>query len=295
MLQRLLLIPLVLALGLALARPGAAADMRIVSIGGSVTEVLYALGYGGQIIAVDTTSVYPQEALALPKVGYMRTLAAEPIVALRPALVIAVEHAGPRKILDQIAAAGIPVVIVSDQPTAAGVTEKIEEVAKAVGAEAQGQELADEIAKSFARIETVIEKDQAKPSVLYILSATDGAPLAAGQNTAADGVIALAGGRNALQGYEGYKPLSPEAAVTANPDFVVIAAHGLATLGGIDGLAARSDLGLIPAIKEGRVLVLDANYLLGFGPRAPAATAELASHLHPALANDLAQPNLVAP
>jgi iron complex transport system substrate-binding protein len=126
--------------------------------------------------------------------------------------------------------------------------------------------------------------------VLYILSATDGAPLAAGQNTAADGVIALAGGRNALQGYEGYKPLSPEAAVSANPDFVVVAQHGISSLGGLDGLAARPDLGLVPAIKEGRVLVLDATYLLGFGPRAAEATAELASHLHPTLAGDLAQP-----
>jgi iron complex transport system substrate-binding protein len=292
MFQRLLLIPLVLALGLALARPSVAAALRIVSIGGAVTETLYALGYGGQIVAVDTTSVYPREALALPKVGYMRTLAAEPIVALSPDLVIAVSHAGPKKVLDQITAAGVPVVIISDEPTAEGVAEKIEEVAKAVGADAKGAELAAGIEKSFTHIETVLAKDQAKPSVLYILSASNGALLAAGQNTAADGIIALAGGHNALQGYEGYKPLSPEAAVTANPDFVVIAEHGLSTLGGLDGLAARSDLGLIPAIKEGRVLVLDANYLLGFGPRAAAATAELASHLHPSLAGDLAAPNL---
>lgn len=290
MLQRLLLIPLVLALGLALAKPGVAASLRIVSIGGAVTETLYALGYGGQIVAVDTTSLYPQEALALPKVGYMRTLAAEPIVALSPDLVLAVSHAGPKKILDQIAAAGVPVVIISDEPTVEGVAEKIEAVAKAVGAEAKGAELAAGIERSFTHIAAVLAKDQSRPSVLYILSASDGAPLAAGQKTAADGVIALAGGRNAIQGYEGYKPLSPEAAVTANPDFVVVAAHGLATLGGLDGLAARSDLGLIPAVKEGRVLVLDANYLLGFGPRAATATAELASYLHPSLAGDLAAP-----
>jgi iron complex transport system substrate-binding protein len=290
MLQRLLLMPLVLLLGLALAGPGAAANLRIVSIGGAVTETLYALGYGDQIVAVDTTSFYPEAAMALPKVGYMRTLAAEPIVALSPDLVIAVDHAGPKKILDQIAAAGVPVVIVSDEPTVEGVSEKIEEVAEAVGAEDKGEELAARIARSFDHIEAILAKDSAKPSVLYILSATDGAPLAAGQNTAADGVIALAGGRNALQGYEGYKPLSPEAAVSANPDFVVVAQHGISSLGGLDGLAARPDLGLVPAIKEGRVLVLDATYLLGFGPRAAEATAELASHLHPTLAGDLAQP-----
>jgi iron complex transport system substrate-binding protein len=290
MYQRVFWLPLALVLGLTLAGPARAAELRIVSIGGSVTEILYALGVGGEIIATDTTSVYPREALALPKVGYMRTLAAEPIVALTPDLVIAVDHAGPRKILDQIAAAGVPVVIVSDRPTAEGVAAKIAEVAKAVGADARGEGLAAGIAKAFARIKAVLAEDQARPSVLYILSAVDGAPLAAGQNTAADGMIALAGGRNALTGFEGYKPLSPEAAVTANPDYVVVAEHGLSTLGGIEGVATRPDLGLVPAVKEGRVLVLDANYLLGFGPRAATAAAELAAHLHPALAPELASP-----
>ncbi|HWA43776.1 MAG TPA: ABC transporter substrate-binding protein [Hypericibacter adhaerens] len=290
MTRRQVLMALLLALGLAVAGPARAAEMRIVSIGGSVTEVLFALGYGGRIVADDTTSIYPPEAAALPKIGYMRTLAAEPIVALSPDLVIAVDHAGPKKILDQIAAAGVPVVIVSDRPTDEGVSAKIREVAKAVGAEARGEELVAGIEKTFARIKAVLGQEQARPSVLYILSASDGAPLAAGQNTAADGMIRLAGGRNAIQGYDGYKPLSPEVAVTANPDYVVVAQHGIDTLGGIEGLAKRPDLGLVPAVKEGRVLVLDANYLLGFGPRAPQATAELASHLHPALASDLAIP-----
>lgn len=279
-----------LAAGLAVASLPAAAADRIVSIGGSVTEILFALGLGDRILATDTTSTYPAGADALPKVGYMRTLAAEPIVSLAPDLVIAVDHAGPRAILDQVAAAGVPMAVVPDEPTVAGVADKIEKVAVAVGAEARGYELADAVTRDFSRLEAALAQDPERPRVLYVLSVSSGAPLAAGEGTAADGMIALAGGRNAIEGYEGYKPLSPESAVALEPDLVVVASHALPLLGGLDGLAARPDLGLIPAVKEGRVVAMDANYLLGFGPRAAQAARELAAHLHPALADDLAQP-----
>jgi iron complex transport system substrate-binding protein len=279
-----------LAVGLTLASVPAAAADRIVSIGGSVTEILFALGLGDRIIATDTTSSYPAEANALPKVGYMRTLAAEPIVSLAPDLVIAVDHAGPRTILDQIAAAGVRLAVVPDEPTAAGVADKIDKVAAAVGIEVRGRELSQGVAIEFARLDAILAQDHARPSVLYILSVSGGAPLAAGQETAAEGVIALAGGRNAVQGYDGYKPLSPEAALTLDPDLVVIASHAVPLLGGLEGLAKRPDLGLIPAVKAGRVVAMDANYLLGFGPRAAQAARELAAQLHPALANALNQP-----
>lgn len=276
------------AASLLLAGQAAAAE-RIVSIGGSVTEILYALGLGDRIIAVDTTSLYPEAALALPKVGYMRTLAAEPIVALAPDLVVTVDHAGPRQVLDQVAAAGFSVVSVSDGYDAPGVIQKIDEVAAAVGEPEAGAALAAKVTADLDRLAAIVKRAPSHPSVLFILTASSGAPLAAGTATAADGIIALAGGRNAVQGYEGYKPLSPEAAIDIDPDLVLISQHGLELLGGLDGLVARPDLGLLPAVREGRVMVMDANYLLGFGPRAAAAAAELAQRLHPTLAVELAQ------
>jgi len=267
----------------------ATAAERIVSIGGAVTEILFALGLGDRIIAVDTTSLYPEAALALPKVGYMRTLAAEPIVALAPDLVVTVDHAGPRQVLDQVAAAGFSVAVVSDGYDAPGVIRKIEEVAAAVGEEEAGAALIGKVGADLDRVAAVVQRAPTHPSVLFILTASSGAPLAAGTKTAADGIIALAGGTNAVQGYEGYKPLSPEAAIDIDPDLVLISEHGLALLGGLEGLAARPDLGLLPAVRDGRVMVMEANYLLGFGPRAAEAAAELAQRLHPTLAAELAQ------
>ena len=276
---------LLLALAAPLAAPwtSAGAAERIVSLGGSITEILYDLGFGDQIIAVDSTSLFPAEAREKPDVGYLRQLAAEPIVALGPTLVIGTEAAGPPVVIEQLEGAGLRLVLAPDEFSVAGALHKIAIVAAAVGRPAEGQALADAVEARFQQLEAKLAPIPARPSVLFLLAASKGAPMAAGQNTAADAMIAIAGGRNAVQGVESYKNLSPEAAIGLDPALVVIAEHALLTLGGIEALQARSDLGLIPAIREGRILVIDANLLLGFGPRSAEGAWELAKRLHPVL------------
>ncbi|HKY95277.1 MAG TPA: ABC transporter substrate-binding protein [Kiloniellales bacterium] len=277
---------LVLAAALALAATPAAAAERIVSLGGAITEILYALGEGPKVVARDTTNSYPDAAWDLPDVGYVRQLSAEPILSFTPDLVVATDQAAPRTALDQVASAGTPVVLIPDVPSVEGTLAKIRAVAAAVGKEAEGEALAADTERSFTALAEALTGVEGAPEVLFILTASSGALLAAGEHTAADALIELAGGRNAVQGYEGYKPLSPESATAMNPAIVLVTAHGLPMLGGVGTLAKRPDLGLIPAVQEGRILVVDAGLFLQFGPRAPHAVAELAQRLHP----DLSQP-----
>ncbi len=267
---------------LLLSAPVSAAE-RIVSLGGSITEILFALGLSDRVVAIDSTSLYPPAVAGLPDVGYLRQLSAEPILSLAPDLVLGTEDAGPAAVIEQIAAVGTPVVLVADVPTPEGVLQKIRAVAAAVGEPAAGEALAEGVAAEFAALESRLADLGDRPAVLFLLSASSGAPLAAGYDTAAEGIIALAGGRNAIEGYGGYKPLSPEVAATIDPALVLISAHGLAMLGGMEALQSRPDLGLMPAVREGRVMVMEANLLLGFGPRAPEAARTLAAALHPAL------------
>src|SRR3546814_7708663 len=105
----------------------------IVSVGGAGTEIVYALEQQDRLLAVDTTSLYPAETAVLPNVGYMRQLSAEPILALGPALVLAIEDAGPVTALDQLRDAGVPVVMVPETHTPEGVLAKIDTVAAAPG------------------------------------------------------------------------------------------------------------------------------------------------------------------
>lgn len=259
----------------------AQAQERIVAVGGAVTEIVYALGQAHRLVAVDSTSQHPPEADALPDVGYQRRLSAEPILSLQPDLVLAIEDAGPPAVLDQLRAAGVRVVPVPNAPTIEGIGAKIRAVGLALGVADAGEALAREVEAELAAGRERTAGLSRQPSVLFLMSAGKGAPMAAGTGTAADAMIALAGGRNATAGVDGYKPLSPEAAVAAAPEVVLVMRQTLESLGGPDGVLAIPGLAATPAGAARRVVAMDGMLLLGLGPRTPQAVAELTAALHP--------------
>lgn len=262
-------------------KPTSAAEPRVVSIGGAVTEIVYALGAEDRLAAVDSTSLYPAGAQDLPDVGYMRQLAAEPILALNPSLVLAVADAGPPPVFEQLRAAGVRIITVPDTPSPEGVIEKIQAVGRALNLEQRANALAKDIEDSFAKTRTQIAGLEAQPSVLFLLSIGRGAPLAAGRGTSAARMIDLAGGRNAANAFEGFKPLSPEAAVAAEPEVILVTRETLEQLGGKAKLLARPELATTPAGRNKRLAAMDGLLLLGFGPRTPEAVRKLARKLHP--------------
>ncbi len=265
-----------------------AAAGRIVSIGGATTEILYRLGAGDRIIAVDSTSRFPVAATKRPSVGYMRALAAEPIIALEPSLVIADEDAGPRPVLDQLREAGIRVVTVPAAPTADGVYAKIDVIAAAIGRQMEGVALASSIRRQVAQVQTAVSRLGARPRVLFLLSVGGGgAPMSSGKHTSADGIITLAGGTNAIAAFDGYKPVSPEAIIQAAPDVILVTGRSLAMLGGVDKLLALPSIAATPAGRARRVASMDGLLLLGFGPRLGEAIVTLARLLHPGAAVDM--------
>ena len=118
------------------------------------------------------------------------------------------------------------------------------------------------------------------PRVLFVLSHSMAQVRVAGSGTAADAMIRYAGAVNVLGGVEGYKPLTPEAAIAAAPDVILTTEQGLQATGGIDGLLRAPGLAQTPAGRTRRVVALDALFMLGFGPRLPQAVAALADALH---------------
>jgi len=256
---------------------------RVVSVGGALTEIVYALGAQDRVVAVDSTSTFPPQADALPDVGYMRRLAAEPILAFAPDLLLLVEDAGPPEVIAQLHAAGVPIVTVPDDPSLAGVLEKVRRVADALGMTAEGEALAHEIETAHTAIAVRLDGVTHRPRVLFLMSVGGGAPLAAGAETSAAAVIAMAGGRVTPDDFTGFKPVSPEALATAAPDVVLVPDRTLNALGGAEAILARPDLAGSPAARDGRLVSMDALLLLGFGPRTPDAVAALAAALHPDL------------
>jgi iron complex transport system substrate-binding protein len=257
---------------------------RIVSIGGSLTEIVYELGAEDLLIAVDTTSGYPESALAkLPNVGYMRTLSAEPILALNPDLVMVSSDAGPLQVFDQLHEAGTKVVVIEDLPSVEGIYGKIREVSQLVDRDQQGQLLIETIRADFIDAMDLISQVEDHPRVLFLLSVGAGAPLAAGEATSANTVIKLAGGQNVMSQMNGYKPVSPESIVVGAPDFVLIPQRAFDLFGSIEAVFKLPELIATPAAQNQNLLVFDGLYLMGFGPRSVKAVLDLAKALHPNL------------
>ncbi|WP_225766194.1 hemin ABC transporter substrate-binding protein [Inquilinus sp. Marseille-Q2685] len=273
------LLALAAAALVAVALPARAEPKRIVVAGGDLTEIVYALHAEDRIVGVDTTSLYPPAARERPDVGYLRQLSAEGILSLSPDLVLTTVSAGPPPVLEQIRSAGTPVEILPEAFTAEGVLAKIEGVETALGLPDQG--LSQAVRADFATVADAVAKLPAKPRVLFVLSITNGTPLGGGSGTAADGMIRLAGGTNAVGEAERYKPLSPEVVAAAAPELVVIASHAVEPNGGIEKIAALPVFAQTPAARTGRIIAMDSLYLLGFGPRTPQAVRDLAAAIHP--------------
>lgn len=258
---------------------------RIVAVAGALTEIVHALGAGERLVGVDTTSLYPESLVRdLPKVGYQRTLSAEGLLSLRPSLVLATEEAGPPAVLDHLALAGVPVLRISSHADAGLVPARVRTVGAALGLRAEAEALASRVEEELAALSGRLARSEARPAVLFLLAVGQGAPMVAGRDTAADAMIRLAGGRNPVSAYAGYKPLSPEVVIAAAPDLILTTTQGLAQVGGRDALLAQSAFAATPAARQGRVLALDALFLLGFGPRVAQAAREVAAVLHPEIA-----------
>jgi iron complex transport system substrate-binding protein len=267
-----------LCLSLALATPSLAEDApRIITLGGSVTEIAVALGAGDRLVARDTTSNFPERIQALPDVGYIRALSPENILALDPTLILAEGDAGPPEAVEVLKAAGIPFVLVPEAADPGGVVAKI--IAVAAALDLPGEALAAKVQVGLDAAAARAVAVTSPKSVLFILSLQGGGVMAGGEGTEAEGIIRLAGGVNAATGFQGYKPMTDEAVLAAQPDVILMMdREGDLSISDADVLAQPA-LSQTPAVANDAIVRMDGMLLLGFGPRTP----EAAQALHHAL------------
>jgi iron complex transport system substrate-binding protein len=256
---------------------------RVVSIGGAVTEIVYALGAADRLVAVDTTSLYPESARRLPQIGYMRQISAEGVLSLRPTLVISTQAAGPPVAFDQLRSAGVATLVLPEDYDFDTVLSKIRSIGHALGRDDAARALIESRKAAMAALNARLATARTRPKVLSLLSIGQGPPQAAGYHTGADGIIRLAGGINAVTSYESYRPITVEGAMALAPDAIMVSSQTFDALGGVDGILQASSLSLTPAGRQRRVFALDSLLLLGFGPRTPEAAYRLAAFLHPEL------------
>jgi heme transport system substrate-binding protein len=252
---------------------------RIVSIGGSVTEIIYALGKQDQIVAIDTTSTFPVDTESLPNIGYMRALSPEGVLSTAPTLILAIDGAGPAETIDVLAGARVPFVVVPNDRTLAGTIAKVRFIAGILNADAQGEVLIHQIEDSRAQLDVLKSRNSNAKRVMFILSLRDGSVMAAGRRTSAAAMIELAGGENALQSFDGFKTIDSEGIIQAAPDVILMMKDGNQATQANDVFDIAA-IAATPAGETHNLVVMDGLYLLGFGPRTPQAALELANALY---------------
>ncbi|WAI85343.1 MULTISPECIES: heme/hemin ABC transporter substrate-binding protein [Achromobacter] len=256
----------VVAVGVHAAEPS-----RVVSLGGSVTEIVYGLGEGDRLVGDDLSSLYPEAATKLPRVGYYRAVPVEGVLSLKPDLVLASEQAGPPDALKRLAGVGVRVVTVSDAPSVDSLKARIRAVAEALGVAPAGERMVDEVTRELARAEAI---PATRARALLLLNRT-GTPQGAGRDTAANEVMRMAGLVNVLDSQQGYKPLSAEAIGALGPDLIVVTQASLDAGGGMEKFLAQPGIAGSQAAVKRRVVVMDDLLILGMGPRLPLALTQL--------------------
>ncbi|WP_254511658.1 heme/hemin ABC transporter substrate-binding protein [Komagataeibacter oboediens] len=250
---------------------------RIASIGGTITETLYALGAQDRIIAVDITSTWPEQALHEKKsVGYMRALSAEGILSLQPDLILAMNDCGPPPVLDQLMASAVPIVFVDATPSEDAIVARTRFLASLLDAQTAGAQLCADISQHFDMLTQWRAAHSTTKRVLFVMRMSNNRPMVAGTGTAADAVIRLAGGSNPAA-FGGYRILDQEALIGLRPDAILTMEQDAQQVRA--ALLGNAGFRLTPAGRNQAIIAMEGERLLGFGPRTPDAALELARRL----------------
>ncbi|SFD18679.1 iron complex transport system substrate-binding protein [Chitinophaga sp. CF118] len=251
------------------------AQKRIVSLNGAITEIVCALGFEKTLVGTDVTSTYPVTMQKVPKVGHNRNISAEPVLALQPDLILATDNFIQPTVIEQFKNVGVKTVLLKQEFSVEGTKKLITEVAAALQVPAKGIALCKQLDKEQKELHIVAKGKK----VLFIYARGAGTMMVAGKETPLDKIISLAGAQNAATGFSDFKPLTPEALVTANPDVILMFDEGLKSMGGVDGLLKVQGVPQTTAGKEKKVIVMDGQLLTGFGPRVIQAVKELSEKL----------------
>jgi len=253
---------------------------RLVSIGGSLTEIVFELGKEDSLVGRDSTSMFPPEATELPDVGYMRQLAPEGVLSVAPTSILMLEGSGPPEALDVLQKASVSIVLVPETFDREGILRKIHFTGAALGEEEKADELAEKVSRDIEAAEKLTADITEPKRVLFILSMQGGRVLASGTNTAANGVIEMAGGVNVIQEFEGYKQISDEVLTKVQPDVILMMNRSEQLDAHNAEIMANPALAATPAAVNGKIVRMDGGYLLGFGPRTGEAVRDLATELY---------------
>lgn len=260
----------------------AAPAQRIISLAPSNTEILFAVGAGGQVVGRDTFSDYPAEAQKAADIGGgFGELEIETLLSLNPDLVLAADIIAPEQI-QALEDLGLTVFLLSNPVTLDEMYDNLRVAARLTGHETEAESLIADLEARVTAVEEKLAGVETSPLVFYELDATDpNAPWTSGPGTFIDTLITMAGGRNLGSTLEdSWVQISLEELIVQNPDIILL---GDAKWGGVtpEAVADRPGWDALAAVQKGQVYPFDDDLVSRPGPRLVDGLEALAQLLHP--------------
>ncbi|WP_406732939.1 ABC transporter substrate-binding protein [Vibrio scophthalmi] len=255
---------------------------RIISAGSSITELIVALGAKEQLVALDVTSKKYNQDEKLPLVGYHRQLSAEGLMALSPTHLIGSHEMGPDSTLTLLKNGGIDVETVPSGDTEQDLFNRIDKIAAITGTQDNAVDLKASIQ---SKLDAIQQRDVADaPKVLFAMLSKGRPATIAGDKTTIDVIVKLAGGQNPAKSMmSSYKPVSQEAMVEMQPDYLLVTKRAWQALGGKEGILKEFPLlAATPAGSQDRIIAVNGSAIIGgLGIESLVLADDLFNQFHP--------------
>jgi len=262
-------------------------DIRIVCISKQLTEMVFTLGKGHDIVARDLTSTYPDSAKLLPTVGYHRMLSAEGIISMNPDVVIHSNDIGPETVLPQLKKAGLTIKAFGGAATYDSAKLLVKELGDFFGVSAKADSIVKKMDTDMDAVYTAEKTLTDTPTVMIIHygQANNNFFVMSGRKNGGPGdrMIKLAIGKPAAYDAKGARQISPEAIALANPDIIIATDFGFDKMGGVENFKSLPGVGLTNAAKNNRIYRFEEHDLVYFGPRTAENILKLMKLIHPSL------------
>jgi iron complex transport system substrate-binding protein len=250
---------------------------RVVVLANGVAEIIQSLNAQSIIVGRDISST--EDSLAdIPIVTSGHQVLPEKVIAQKPDLVLIDASTGPKSAIETIKAAGISIVQTPESWSLKDLPVKVRAVGRAIGAQAQADELVKQINQS---LNTSKVKNSPRVAFLY-LRGTSSVYLIGGAGSGADSLLSAIGavdvGAQTLD--RPFNTLTAESLAALNPDVILVMSKGLESVGGIAGLLKLPGVAQTRAGKNSAVIDVDDSLLLSFGPRTPSLVDALAKAMN---------------
>jgi len=265
---------------------GANKELRIASLSKHLTEMVFALGKGHELVAIDLSSTYPDSTKFLPTVGYHRALSPEAIISVEPGIVIHSNDIGPENVLPQITKAGLNVKAFGGASTIDSAKLLMTELGKFFGevqkADSINKKLDADISKAEALLRQRKFPDTPSVMIIHFGRASNIYFVMSGRKGPGDKMIELAGGKVVRYDAKGARQISAEAVAEANPDIIIATDFGFDQMGSMDKFVTDvPGVALTNAGKNKRIVRFEEHDLVYFGPRSGENIIKLMNLIHP--------------